>query len=253
MALTLGDNFSYMGAKPLDARLKYDTVAAMKAMADSTLYDGCLAYCAATDKTYQWKSTNTVDATLGRWREFSSGGGASDLADLGDVDLSSPSNDDVLKYDGTSGKWVNGQGGGSSYTAGDGIDITNNEISTDNMPSSDMSEVISPLPGVMSRRMKYSTEEQVIGEWIDGKPVYQKVCVLSTAVDLPSNTWVDTSFSIPNAQIISAVTRLLCQGVNVTYGYIGAKVELNTLRLMSIRDVNITADTIIVQYTKTTD
>lgn len=74
MALTLGDNFSYQGAKPLDARLKYDTVAAMKAVADSTLYDGCLAYCTATEKTYQWKSSNTVDSTLGRWREFESGG-----------------------------------------------------------------------------------------------------------------------------------------------------------------------------------
>lgn len=70
MALTLGDNFSYQGAKPLDARLKYDTVAAMKAVGDSTMYEGCLAYCVATDKTYQWKSTNTVDATLGKWREY---------------------------------------------------------------------------------------------------------------------------------------------------------------------------------------
>lgn len=75
MALTLGDNFSYQGAKPLDARLKYDTLAAMKAVADATMYDGCLAYCVATDKTYQWKSTNTVDEDTGKWREFSSGSG----------------------------------------------------------------------------------------------------------------------------------------------------------------------------------
>lgn len=74
MALTLGDNFSYQGAKPLDARLKYDTLTAMKAVADSTMYDGCLAYCVATDKTYQWKSTNEVDADTGKWREFTSGG-----------------------------------------------------------------------------------------------------------------------------------------------------------------------------------
>lgn len=73
MALTLGDNFSYQGAKPLDARLKYDTLAAMKAVADSTMYDGCMAYCVSTDKTYQWKSTNTVDADTGKWREYSSG------------------------------------------------------------------------------------------------------------------------------------------------------------------------------------
>ena len=75
MALILGDNFSYQGAKPLDARLKYDTLASMKAVADSTIYDGCLAYCVGTEKTYQWKSTNSVDPTLGKWREFESGGG----------------------------------------------------------------------------------------------------------------------------------------------------------------------------------
>lgn len=75
MALTLGDNFSYQGAKPLDARLKYDTLAAMKAVADSTMYDGCMAYCVATDKTYQWKSTNTIDEDTGKWREYASGGG----------------------------------------------------------------------------------------------------------------------------------------------------------------------------------
>ena len=72
--ITLGDNFSYQGAKPLDARLVYSTVASMKAVADSTMYDGCLAYCTATDKTYQWKSTNAVDETTGKWREFTSGG-----------------------------------------------------------------------------------------------------------------------------------------------------------------------------------
>lgn len=73
MALTLGDNFSYQGAKPLDARLIYSTVASMKAVADVTMYDGCMAYCTATDKTYQWKSTNAVDETTGKWREFSGG------------------------------------------------------------------------------------------------------------------------------------------------------------------------------------
>lgn len=75
MSLTIGDNFSYNGAKPLDARLTYSTLAEMANKADSTLYNGILAYCVATDKTYQWKSTNPVDPDTGRWREFSSGGG----------------------------------------------------------------------------------------------------------------------------------------------------------------------------------
>lgn len=75
MALTLGDNFSYLGAKPLDGRVKYDTIADMVAMSASTLYDGIIAFCVADGKNYQWKSTNDVDATLGKWREFETGGG----------------------------------------------------------------------------------------------------------------------------------------------------------------------------------
>ena len=79
MSLVLGDNFSYQGAKPLDKRNQYDTVAIMAAVSDTVLYDGCLTYCLETGKTYQWLSTNTVDATLGKWREFLSGGSDSSV------------------------------------------------------------------------------------------------------------------------------------------------------------------------------
>lgn len=109
MSLILGDNFSYQGAKPLDGRIKYDTLADMKAVADATMYEGCLCYCVASDKTYQWKSANTVDETTGKWREFSSGGGggggASNLSDLGDVNLDNLSDGQVLGYE--DGQWVN--------------------------------------------------------------------------------------------------------------------------------------------------
>lgn len=49
-----------------------------------------------------------------------------------------------------------------------------NESNIDDMPAGDMAEVASPMPSIMSRRFKYSTDEQIVGEWIDGKPVYQK-------------------------------------------------------------------------------
>lgn len=75
MSLVVGDNFSLLSKKPLDGRIKYDTLAAMVAMADDTLYEGCIAYCAENDKNYQWKSTNPIDPDTGKWREFSSGGG----------------------------------------------------------------------------------------------------------------------------------------------------------------------------------
>lgn len=67
--IQIGDNFSYLGAKPLDGRISYSTLSAMVGMSASTLYDGCMAYCVETDKNYQWKSANTEDATLGKWRE----------------------------------------------------------------------------------------------------------------------------------------------------------------------------------------
>lgn len=78
MSINIGDNLSYLGAKPLDGRLKYDTVSEMAGMADNVLYEGCLAYCVGTGKTYQWKSSNTVDPTTGKWREFTSGGGTAE-------------------------------------------------------------------------------------------------------------------------------------------------------------------------------
>lgn len=65
---------------------------------------------------------------------ISGGGGALDT--LTDVNITNPSNNQVLKYNSTSQKWENGTGGG-------GID--------------------------------YSTDEQDTGlKWIDDKPIYQK-------------------------------------------------------------------------------
>lgn len=56
-----------------------------------------------------------------------------DMDDIGDVNLTSLSNGQILKYNSTSHKWENANesGGGSTYTEGDGIDISNDEISVD--------------------------------------------------------------------------------------------------------------------------
>ena len=75
MAITVADNFSYQGKKPLDGRDTFTTLAAMKAYAEASVYDGCLSYCDEDGKRYEFKSTNTVDPTTGKWREYSSGGG----------------------------------------------------------------------------------------------------------------------------------------------------------------------------------
>lgn len=228
MALTLGDNFSYQGAKPLDARLTYSTVAAMKAVADATMYDGCMGYCTETEKTYQWKSTNTVDETLGKWREFQAGGG------------------------------------GATYEAGDGIDITDDTISVDPMPAEDMDEIMTPAPGIHAKRIKYSTDEQVIGEWIDGKPVYQKTLIEKlpnsngeTIIDLSSLN-IDNIYNFTGIHFSSSYWGIIPVS-NVENGttytifpyYIRSSGSLRIYNSISAyygRDICIT-----IQYTKTTD
>ena len=83
MAINIADNFSYQGKKSLDSRTSYATLAAMKAVTDANIYEGCEAYCAETDKYYMFKSTNTVDESTGKWRERASGGGGtSDYSEL---------------------------------------------------------------------------------------------------------------------------------------------------------------------------
>ena len=77
-------------------------------------------------------------------------------------------------------KQVGSGGGGSSYTAGDGIVIDNDEISTDNMPAADMAEIVNPLPSVMSRLHKYSSTPQKIGIWTNDKTIYEIVGTLPT-------------------------------------------------------------------------
>lgn len=69
------------------------------------------------------------------------GGGVSELAELDDVSLSSPGNNQVLGYNATSQKW-------------------------ENMTPS-------------ASRHNYSTTEQVVGTWIDGKSVYERVFIIN--------------------------------------------------------------------------
>ena len=70
MSISVADNFSYQGSKPLDARVQFSSIANMKASAEASLYDGCLAYVVSEKKYYSFDSTNDEDETLGKWREF---------------------------------------------------------------------------------------------------------------------------------------------------------------------------------------
>ena len=160
--------------------------------------------------------------------------------------------------------------GGTEYEAGDGINIDNGVVSVDEMPSSDMSEVASPMPSVMSRRFKYNTEEQIVGEWIDGKPLYQKVIepnfsISSSGIELDLSTYVsnldlvfiDTSHSfITNKNNIIEPLTFSPPSNIAQYGITYLTTNTQKLRFYigtSTASENPKLSLLTLQYTKTTD
>lgn len=257
MAINVIDNFNYKGSKPLDARIKYESVAAMAGAATADLYDGCLAYVTATKKYYSYDSSNTTDPTTGKWREYSSGGSGADteiIADDFDAAESYAVGEYVV-YEGALYKCATAHTG--DWDASDFEDTQVMEEIPTPMPAADMSDIVTPLPSVMSRRFKYSTEEQVVGEWIDGKPVYQKTFSSNTTVTISSSGWTNyIAVSEPIEMIVQAsgihrsennIFKNILGEVNVRYdsGYI----QLNSMTKASTTSSSL----ITLQYTKTTD
>lgn len=70
MAIKIGANFAYNGKLPNFERDSFETKAAMKAFNENNIDEGHLSYCKEDGNIYQYKSTNTVDATTGKWRIF---------------------------------------------------------------------------------------------------------------------------------------------------------------------------------------
>ena len=66
MALIIGDNFSYQGAKYLDSRKEFSSIEEMKNYPSTSLPKVFYAFVGTTE--YRYSIDNEVDETLGRWR-----------------------------------------------------------------------------------------------------------------------------------------------------------------------------------------
>ena len=277
MSMQIADNFSYQGTKPLDARVKYATVADMAAVAASSLYDGIMAYVVATEKNYQWKSTNTVDPTLGKWRELESGGASADgkaessaIAPVFD-DTETYAAGDRVTYEDELYVFNKAHTGAWAAADADKTDV-DSEI-PDKLTSQQMQEIKDAFSGMNKgaplRMMHYSTEEQVVGTWIDGKPVYQKTIAISDNVISTGNNEIAHNISDLDTIIYAfgEYTRAngdlgFCVSIPVntnafTYavslrGYTSSKILLEIGSAYNGTG-RITECHITLQYTKTTD
>ena len=117
----------------------------------------------------------------------------------------------------------------------------------------------------------YSTEEQVVGTWVDGKPVYRKVFVLTDASYFVSNSYYDISSL--NIEQIFFETRVLNYTDSIGQKYTRAQDEMvssndysrcffrNDAIQLRLGEVEVNAISngsnaswiIVINYTKTTD
>lgn len=167
-------------------------------------------------------------------------------------------------------KQVGSGGGGSSYTAGDGIVIDNDEISTDNMPAADMSEIVTPLPSVMSRLHTYSEEEKIVAYWeetVNGvkvrKPVYEKCINFGSLPNNTSKTYNIQSLNIDRTIVLFGFAMNPSNGSMRPIPFVSGSVNDNIRIGVNQRNtIDINTYTswtgysevfIIINYTKTTD
>jgi len=155
-----------------------------------------------------------------------------------------------------SANWQEDGSGGDPSTPTDFDDLTNRP--TKNVTS--MDNIITPLPSIRPRQFKYSTDEQVVGEWIDGKPVYQKTF---TGTAIFSN--YSYSFSVSSLQLDNIIKMdFICKNTNNNFIptcpqiYIWYDSTNNNLviSLMQTPEAELYVNTnyrITLQYTKTTD
>lgn len=183
MGISVADNFSYLGGKPLDGRIQYSTLAAMKAMTDATLYEGCEAYCVETDKYYNWKSSNTVDADTGKWREVEGGGGQT-----------------YNDFTGATASTAGAHGLVPAPSAGDEGKVLFGNGAWGNivMPSVDYS-VLSDESNILSMT------EKAVGTTTDNHLIWQKV--VSTGGSVPSGTTLLQRVALLNSTDIIRYTK----------------------------------------------
>lgn len=129
-------------------------------------------------------TSKTIIGAINEVAQGGGGGGSSTLAGLTDVTITTPSNNQVLKYNSSTNKWENGSGSGTTTSLSDLSDVTlttpinGQTLVYDSANSRWINDNASESSYI------YSTTERVVGVWTDGTtPVYEKVCTGTTNQD----------------------------------------------------------------------
>lgn len=65
------------------------------------------------------------------------------------------------------------------------------KIGLNKLGSGEIDDIVTPLPSVQSRYHEYSTEEHIVGKWIDGSYIYEKTYYLDSLYIPSGGTSID--------------------------------------------------------------
>ena len=140
------------------------------------------------------------------------------------------------------------------------VDTENVEDKTSNAPSMRLTEEMI--------KEKYSTEEQVIGTWIDGKPLYRKVIEMGNMTTEDYKIKAHNIQNIKYARIVDVVMQRGTQSSSnfqlFSVGNVGGKyndtqvgfdtyMDTSNIYVYCTGDRTLFVGTAIIEYTKTTD
>lgn len=137
--------------------------------------------------------------------------------------------------------------------------ISNNNLVYDAAKDAEISEIIAKTAPYNI----YSTEEKLIGEWIDGKPLYRSVIEVATAANGSQQIYDVSSLNIETAIEVSGyvgksggyrpVNFGIVFGDTGTLYYVSCYYDANKIYLRSHSAYGGMSGHAIIEYTKTTD
>ena len=148
------------------------------------------------------------------------------------------------------------------------MSLSNDQITAKNFK--EFYEKIRPylggMPDILANKFSkgdmYSTDEKMIGQWIDGKPLYRKTIHCGY---LPNASYKDVPVSVTNLDALVDIRGIFgSDGVVATMPYVDAansenNVSINyrkatsVLRIRTAIDYSTFSGAVTIQYTKTTD
>lgn len=136
-------------------------------------------------------------------------------------------------------------------------DSTNNVtiVEPEELDSADIDDIVSAVPNVTRPCENYSTEEQIIGTWINDKPLYRKVVKYDSTFTVARDTWTNSGIKIDDVDVIISskvfggsygVYSDIQSSINGTVGVPSGSLAIYSTTILYF-------DCLIIEYTKTTD